>query len=300
MQDINKALIQAAYTLASFRYPRLAHLSKSPSKLLRLPQELLSMMFDTLDILDDAVRLCMVDGRLFRAGFPRLVQLQKQSYANWAGHRIICMGECTSNDDFPESMEQTVKSEVQMWSREDSTECESFIDIVETHYTNFKPGMVSSRRQGEKIEKDEKDALSALLAPRYDSNDQPWVFCNLSKGKYVRADAVAALTESDGSTPFIPGLGSITLDHVALSRICWSSSDWIAMESVDNLHRGIWAGDRFEVTTLDKLDKKIEWEDVSDEMVQFLDKVWQIDQGEDWKETVKQNRRYPRWSRFGF
>ncbi|KAI0083569.1 hypothetical protein BDY19DRAFT_977431 [Irpex rosettiformis] len=90
-------------------YPRIKHRSTNPeSKLLRLPNELLLMIFDHTAGLADAVCLCLADGRMFAIGFSRVVELQKSEYANWAGKRVIFLGEHTEHDDFPASVQDTI------------------------------------------------------------------------------------------------------------------------------------------------------------------------------------------------
>ncbi|KAG8988825.1 hypothetical protein FRB94_000382 [Tulasnella sp. JGI-2019a] len=80
------------------------------------------------------------------------------------------------------------------------------------------------------------------------------VLCNLSKREYVRQQAV----EAHGCA----GFGAFLL-----SRICWSSDSSVSMAYEGDIHRGIWAGDRFEITTIDALrGGETNWKDISDEM----------------------------------
>ncbi|KAI0083570.1 hypothetical protein BDY19DRAFT_910509 [Irpex rosettiformis] len=124
------------------------------------------------------------------------------------------------------------------------------------------------------------------MSAKYESS-HPWALCNLSKGEYVRADAVAALTDSDGSNPFFEGY--INLGQALLSQICWLSDGSIAMCCGGDLHRSRWAGDRFEVTTMDKLSLNITWKDVSGEVTETLEMIWKSEYGtpsKDWREVL--------------
>lgn len=82
------------------------------------------------------------------------------------------------------------------------------------------------------------DKSSIDTAKPEDCNHQ-LILRNLTKKQYVRDDPT-----------------STTLGTVLLARICWSSdpSRSMAYEGHD-LTRGVWAGDRFDITTLDRLEE---------------------------------------------
>lgn len=100
------------------------------------------------------------------------------------------------------------------------------------------------------------------------------VLCNISKGQYVRADAMPKRDSRYGRGAYNNDY-KIGLSQALLSQIMWSSSPretsivyrWI--ES-DPIWRGKWAGDRIEVTTLDRLRPGIKWRDVSKKTVDRL------------------------------
>lgn len=80
------------------------------------------------------------------------------------------------------------------------------------------------------------------------------VLCNLSKGEYIRDRHVMDLEKHLAS-------GSecdITLAQALLSKFCWSSDDTGGAVVMDNdrLIRGPWAEDRFEITTIDRMNSK--------------------------------------------
>ncbi|KAI0825539.1 hypothetical protein BC629DRAFT_1434177 [Irpex lacteus] len=278
------------------KYPRVAHRSASPqSKLLRLADELLLMIFRYIDSLADAICLSLADGRLFAIGFSTVVKLQSSAYANWAGANVVCLGDYACDDDLPAAIIKKAKACMKRWPQamedpEDDPEDDpdgKFLYAVKNHFFEFKRGMDTAGHFRTAAELrdlgQDKDAFKEMMKPRYDSS-HPWVLCNLSKGEYIRADAVAKLTNSKGDTPFIAN--AIRLDHALLSRVCWSSDGSIAMVNEDNLHRGSWAGDRFEVTSMDKIDPRIDWKDVSKETVKTLQKIWRNDYGKDWKKQL--------------
>lgn len=219
------------------------------------------MIFFHVDSLTDAVCLSLADGRMFGIGFTRIVELQAVAHANWAYDRVACTGDYTRDDDFP--------GEFPLTTDDDFDDLERGMNLGRHFRWESEGYKVYSRHYN--YGRDE-DPYQELMDPKYESS-YPWVLCNLSKSEYVRAGAVAALTESAGDTPFI--LNAIRLDHALLSQICWSSDGSIAMSYEGDLHRGRWAGDCFEVTSMDKLDPKITWKDVSDEVTNTLDKIWQ-------------------------
>ncbi|KIP01252.1 hypothetical protein PHLGIDRAFT_374740 [Phlebiopsis gigantea 11061_1 CR5-6] len=133
------------------------------------------------------------------------------------------------------------------------------------------------------LTKSEKQRLDNLLwhgvrnlvkMPPYRSR----VLCNITKGVYVRADAVDDLAIRVSKTVKLgPGL-TITLGQAMLSMICWSSDYSCALRcDSERLARGPWTGDAFRVTTFDRWNPKEDtraWRDASDEVVQWLEELW--------------------------
>lgn len=276
-------------------FPRLAHRSKSPnSKLLRLPDELLWMVFQNLgpECLSDAVRLCLADGRLLDIGYHEVQKLKRLVYADCVGDRVACIGGYATIEDFPENMKALVKEHVaqagdllredESKDDEDEFRPDDFCWVAERVYIDVERGshvrcdIYTDTMISRRMLEGEWDAYRRLHDPLYDSS-QPWVLCNISKGLYVRVDAATGLGGEDSTgTPFRVGL-----DQVLLSQVCWSLDDSLAMRSeyedeggdIFELHRGPWAGDRFEVTTMDRMKKNIDWKDDS---VRVLGLVVQI------------------------
>jgi hypothetical protein len=57
-------------------------------------------------------------------------------------------------------------------------------------------------------------------------------------------------------------------------------------EDREVIHRGVWAGDRFDITSADALDEKdedgrsVEWTDVTDEVLKEMYEIWLSEYGE--------------------
>ena len=108
------------------------------------------------------------------------------------------------------------------------------------------------------------DAFKALLHPGLPAAKDR-VLCNLSKGLYVREDAIP-LFEGD----------QFNICQALLSRIIWSSrgTDLCYKDAKDPIHRGKWAGDKFEVTaTGNRLRRGIKWRDGSKAIVDRIEAI---------------------------
>ena len=120
-------------------------------------------------------------------------------------------------------------------------------------------------------------------------SEYDWVLCNLTKKEYV----LKKTATKDG----------LSFGDFLVSRISWSSdsSMQIAYYGKEALHRGVWAGDRFEITTTDRMQGGIEsWTDVGDAMAKVLDEIWDAqfrrDGSGDWKAFMRKEQEKSRRS----
>ncbi|RDB25968.1 hypothetical protein Hypma_006271 [Hypsizygus marmoreus] len=158
---------------------------------------------------------------------------------SWAGDRIICIGDYTDYRDYPKGLLTEAE-------RRKITKTTSLYDIAYKKYDTVRPIRFPSPA-----------AESMALAF---AHDQVWVLRNLSKHQYVRVDALGADPKHvrGPSTRWgSPGLGD-----VLLPRIMWTS------ETGQNYYEGeigrrSWAGDRFDIQTLDTVEGDDEWKDIS-------------------------------------
>ncbi|KAJ7650848.1 hypothetical protein FB45DRAFT_1050718 [Roridomyces roridus] len=70
---------------------------------------------------------------------------------------------------------------------------------------------------------------------------------------------------------------TIGFNQVILSRICFSTDSSTAMGYDGNIHRGVWAGDRFDFVEcgwLEGLKEDEGWVDVSDEVLKEIQAIW--------------------------
>ena len=102
------------------------------------------------------------------------------------------------------------------------------------------------------------------------SSTVPWILRNLSKRLYVRADALAHMPNHQLLSPF--GIDRVlTLGNVVMYRTTISNEGDHTLKCPPaqgiSLTHGEWAGDRFDIVQLTKLDGEIEqWTEVTSEV----------------------------------
>lgn len=217
------------------------------------------------------------------------------------------MGENTEPDDFPPifSSEEELQPITQQQRLEHDPSTQEVISVEPaTLYDYTRTGV--SEVQKEPCMLDEifrlrehftsrrlctsADLITLGLRPRSDREflptNEPWVLRNLTKKQFVRAEAVALKPE------FIhgPDIDVIGFGEVLLTRICWSSAPAVGIEDPTNICRGVWAGHRFDITTLARHQKETgdeaDWADVSEEIAKEIATIWRSNFGADWREFL--------------
>lgn len=111
-----------------------------------------------------------------------------------------------------------------------------------------------------------------------ESSEVEWVLCNLTKREFIRESTVWA----HGAEKPI-GFGEFLL-----ARICWSSDPSCAMSYKGHIHRGVWAGDRFEITTMDRMKTgEGEWKDVGDQAGKETADIGDSEHGQTWRKDKR-------------
>lgn len=273
------------------------------------------MIVKNMDNFADVMCFSLADAYLFCVGFDRMVEMQIKHITAGVGTRLICLGFYTPDLDFPESIAPFVKQEVEDFLENHDVpsewDCDSVDDedrglfkliASETYGRNWylEVGPIQVVSWDEEYELRQMipttatdnnafmRAFSNILWPnRWDKVEMPLALCNLSKRQYVREaaveDLVTALKARKDKNSTEKGYGPMpTLWQALLFQICWSSDPSVAMSCTHDIHRGAWAGDRFEVNYLDELEKAedfADWVDVSEEVVCILDDIWENDRG---------------------
>ncbi|KIM86342.1 hypothetical protein PILCRDRAFT_86545 [Piloderma croceum F 1598] len=111
------------------------------------------------------------------------------------------------------------------------------------------------------------------------------VLRNLTKNQYVREEAikVAALESTECKCDRAEPVG---FGEVVLSRICWSAEYYGPHRTYSgNHHKGPWAGNRFDISTVEMVEfKGSQWVDVSDEVSAEMNRIWRSEYGQQWVE----------------
>ncbi|KAL1633269.1 hypothetical protein SLS58_011158 [Diplodia intermedia] len=259
-----------------------------------LPAELHDLIIDHLDM-DDVFNLCISNRYFWNIGLGRIRDYIMSHLGTWADERIVCVGNGVPDADYPPAMytdderaryrEQL--DEMNLW---EFHEYEEFIhvgrvDVPDTFYRQLKrPDTASDLPQLGSY------ASCVLAEARPDLRsfypvDQPWILRNLTTKEYVRSEAIALKPEHIHG----PHIDHIGFGEVVMSRICWTADGAeIGMEP-GNIRRGVWAGHRFDITTLarhNKETKKDDWRDISKEVAEELAKIWETEYGSNWREKI--------------
>ncbi|MCJ1467391.1 hypothetical protein MMC07_006015 [Pseudocyphellaria aurata] len=267
--------------------------------LLRLPAELIGMIFDKLWI-TDALRLTLVSQRSWDIGWTYVEKKLMGFMAPWAGHRLICLYEdpkiVRKNAVYPESeyppgmlsIDEEEELSLGLTSEDhddDGASMEAYtgirVDLAiialwryehnEIDLDDVPPISLTSllRDITENQMHDLPQSLRSKVLnfshfhlPNYLPNDRKWVLRNLTTHEFVRSEALAIKNDQHG--PYFEHLG---FEHIVLSRIFWSPILQHANINGRVERRGVWAGHRFEITTLDRhtasMQPDVAWTDIS-------------------------------------
>ncbi|KAL6303074.1 hypothetical protein BKA93DRAFT_735690 [Sparassis latifolia] len=243
--------------------------------------ELLLCVFDEIDDMRDAIALGATHWALFALGIRHIYALAAEAKAKWAGCRIICLGDYVRNDDLPPGF-LTAAEEREMH------ECGvNLFNYATNHFRLvYELGWYIPRPKfWYNVPPEMYTALIALAHGGYSSDPSAaWVLCSLTRHEYVRAEATAAL--SPNRKPCGPLVdGAVGLGEVLVSLICWSYDPSTAIPYHGPLHRGRWAGDRVEITTIGRLRDGVgAWRDVSEEVLGVVAEIWNAEYcGSSWQ-----------------
>ncbi|KZP16694.1 hypothetical protein FIBSPDRAFT_934453 [Athelia psychrophila] len=209
---------------------------------------------------------------LFDGSPNELVGLLTETGA-WNGDRVVCVGDYIGEDDLP-------------------------------------PGCLTDAEEAEvKAADSERRTLYHFASKYYAAAPRGWhgldlnttyVLRNLTKHEYVLEGVVCRYEMSTRGY-----FGQVGLGEVLLARISWSSDPSVSMFYNDlfyeknkaeedrtkheGIHRGVWAGDRFDIIPIDEmehLDGFAEWKDVSDEVDKEIDEIWTCQCGDEYTKEL--------------
>jgi hypothetical protein len=172
----------------------------------------------------------------------------------WAGMRIICIGDYLSPDDLPATIQQ---DNLYLISAEsDTTSMPLRYDVVEEKFKLWSYA-------------DEGEDAATLSAMEASANLKNRVLRNLTTGQYVLEDQLPS---------------AITIGHIVLMRICWSSESSTGIAGGEYLAKGDWAGHKFDIVDADMLENANgEWEDVTEDTFDEVQVLWSSRFGDNWE-----------------
>ncbi|KAJ7051709.1 hypothetical protein C8F01DRAFT_999105 [Mycena amicta] len=247
----------------------------------------------------DIVAFSMTCQLIWAIGRRHIYACMKRNTANceWAGHRLVVVGEYLENDAVPEAL-LTGTERLELLQHvhpdaedEDEDEDEYYKDYTPSLYdyayheipdwTRWKawfgphsPEILHSLTRRWRRDWRLFQELTHYAPTRSPTDAQPKVLRNLTKREYVLEDAVRRLV---GKYP--PGaLRDVTLGDVVYCRICWSSVAGTNLGYEKDIHQGVWAGDRFDIVEevwLKELDGD-EWIDVTTAAVDEIEEIWRL------------------------
>jgi hypothetical protein len=264
------------------------------SKFSSLETELHDLIFDELEITD--VLSLSLTNRYFWSVGRRHIQTYFMSFLGpWRGESIISVGDYVEAGDHPPGLfTEDERSEMQQLLDEGrlmtlyNCTCE-YAEIDVRSPPTLLSQLVSKdyfKHYCRMSDPDSSDIIETV-DPKFSQfypEDVPWILRNLTTQEYVRSDVIALKPEHIRG----PNIDFLGFGEVVLSRICWSSDPSVSMMYDGNIHRGVWAGHCFDITTRARheQDVKEEWKDVSEEVAREIASIWECQYGGDWRRVV--------------
>ncbi|KAL1696472.1 hypothetical protein GGG16DRAFT_120752 [Schizophyllum commune] len=212
-------------------------------------------------------------------------------FAPSAEHRLICVGEYTEPDDIPPGLELSEEEKEELNNtvedEDDGEECCATLSNI--------PSKDSiERRDLESVLFSESrwkwhvyyipgltGVMHKLIPTRPSKFDPSLVLRNLSTRQYVRGQAIKEFNQTvvpghNGREGMVPCLAD-----AIMPRVCWASDGCMSInyEGPLQVHRGVWAGNRFDIVPEDLFLAECKssdqpWTDVSAEVIAEVEAIW--------------------------
>ncbi|KAI5894865.1 uncharacterized protein SCHCODRAFT_02571716 [Schizophyllum commune H4-8] len=229
--------------------------------------------------------------RASQAGMPYLRRAIFKRFAPSAEHRLICVGDYTEPDDIPPGLQLTEEEKEELdGTVEDEDDGEEYCATL----SNIPSEGSIERRDLESVLFGESrwkwhvyyipgltGVMHKLIPTRPSEVDPTLVLRNLSKRQYVRGEAMKEFSQTvipgrNGSEGMVPCLAD-----AIMPRVCWASdgSTSLNYEGPLQVHRGVWAGNRFDIVPqsifmAECKDSDQPWTDVSAEVIAEVEAIW--------------------------
>ncbi|OBT78919.1 hypothetical protein VF21_02778 [Pseudogymnoascus sp. 05NY08] len=261
-----------------------------------LPLDIHELIFSYLDNLADLTCVGLMSPYLWGVTQDIIYRHYRKHFGCFAGENIVFAGSGIAPGDYPSALFPAEEVEV----------LDKRFFVLDNYYShgyfhkpdpNDRPPLtLYNMRTTTGLEREMYSPLSWLSAVHRKSEeimvkdslfvptDQAWILRNLSTKEFVTSTRVA-LDAKFIHGPCIRGIG---FGEVIALRTCWSSGDYIR-KCFGQIHKGVWAGHRFDITTRGHHDEstkgeKEEWKDVSDEVAEEIAAIWESEYGPSWRE----------------
>ncbi|OTA91574.1 hypothetical protein M434DRAFT_13023 [Hypoxylon sp. CO27-5] len=108
----------------------------------------------------------------------------------------------------------------------------------------------------------------------YFPENEVWILRNLTTKEFVRSESIALHPEYIKG----PRISLIGFGEVIMSRTCWTTSPTVRKGKAQNMFRGVWAGHRFDITTVSRHEEQTKgetWSDVGMEVGEEIKSIWE-------------------------
>ncbi|KAJ7505848.1 hypothetical protein B0H11DRAFT_2186518 [Mycena galericulata] len=278
----------------TYCFPKPAARRLNVLALVNLPVEMIQEIYSNVDDLADVFCLSMTCQFLWDIGrrdIYRRVAIMAASYS-WAGDRIICVGDYLRTADLPASILAPEEEEELLMTMPEDEDSEYLEEDADRCLYSYPFDVIGPRRRSRFTMNDvlmnhgiferftwnwrTLDILQSLCDFRYETPvpTESAVLRNLTKREYVTESALTAWRE--GVQANIKEVKDVGFGEIVFSRVCFSTSPSVAMVYDGDIHRGVWAGDRFDLVTSDWLEglDDAAWTDVSDEVLKEVEAIW--------------------------
>ncbi|KAI1745807.1 hypothetical protein F4680DRAFT_455811 [Xylaria scruposa] len=279
--------------------PTLGHQIDNALTFSNLPTDIHHIVFDHMEFIDDVVCLGLANEYFWTLALRHLDDYYMSFLGTWSGNSIVCVGDDVKPDDCPAGLFSAEELDTVRlpWH------CRYKTPFTLSHYAkkvskvedlNDPTTDARALLRGCKSRGTGKDPTFAARGQRiipeastYFPQDQPWILRNLTTKEFVRPEPIAIKPEYiHGADIWVVGFG-----EVVMLRTCWSSGPAdVRINNTIGPPRGVWAGHRFDITTLAEHEAGIdsaEWTDVSDEVAREISEAWRHEFRVDIREDLR-------------
>ena len=275
-----------------------------------LPFEVYSLIFNNLDPVDiTCVGIAMPC--LWDVTQDAVLQRYRTMLGLWAGEQIICVDTDVAVDDYPAGLlsasevaailsgeKPEVWDDDPAWSKWDdwgggTQPCHTLYALegdgvwamteAQAVYNQCAMRCRASGHLGSKKQVDAKLLEICMNGSGLVPRGQSWILRNLTTKEFVTSAGIALDAEFIKG-PVITGIG---FGHAILCRTCWSLNSSDDSLYGGQIHSGVWAGHRLDITTRERHDRRSkdeEWKDVSDEVAAEIAAICENEYGAGWRE----------------